>query len=55
MTVVGTLSPVDRVWVTVMPTGSHERDMDETVRGHSAACAMVLPFTAWKHMHFTVK
>ena len=27
----------------------------ETVRGHSALCAMVISFTAWKHMHFTVK
>ena len=34
MTVAGTLSPFDRVWVTVMPAGS----VGETVRGHSAVC-----------------
>ena len=31
MTVIGTLSPFDRVEVTVMPAGSHERDMGDTV------------------------
>ena len=55
MTVAGTLSPFDWVWATVMPTGSHERDIGETVRGHSAVCAMVITFTAWKYMHFTVE
>ena len=52
MTVAGTLSPFDQVSVTVMPAGS---DMGETVRGHSAVCAMAMPLTAWKHMHFTVE
>ena len=37
-----------------MPGLSHESDMGETVRGHSAVYAMVTPFTAWKHMHLTV-
>ena len=55
MTVAGTLSPFDRVEVTVMAVGSQERDMGDTVRGHSAASAMVIPFAAWKHMHFTVE
>ena len=55
MTVAGTLSPFDRVQVIVMQAGSHDRDMGETVRRHSAVCAMVIPFTVWKHMHFTVK
>ena len=55
MTVAGTLSPSDRVWVTVMPAGSHERDMGEAVRGHSAALAKAIPFTAWKRLHFTVE
>ena len=54
MTVTGTL-PFDRMYVTVMPTGSHERDMGDTVKGHSAVCAMAIPFTAWKHMQFTVE
>ena len=43
MTVAGTLSPFDQVSVTVMPAGS---DMGETVRGHSAVCAMAMPLTA---------
>ena len=55
MTVAGTQSPFDRMWVTLMPARSHERDMGETVRGHSAVCAMVVPFTASKRMHFTVE
>ena len=38
-----------------MPAGNHERDMGETGRGHSAVCAMATPFTALKHMHFTVE
>ena len=49
MTVAGTLSPFNQVSVTVMPAGSHERDMDETVKRHSAVCAMAIPFTAGKH------
>ena len=36
MTVAGILSPFDRVEVIVMPAGSHEREMGELVRGHSA-------------------
>ena len=36
VTVAGTLSPFDRVQVTVMPAESHERDMGETARRHSA-------------------
>ena len=48
MTVAGTLSPFHRVWVTVMPAGSHERDMGDTARGHDAVCAMVIPLTACK-------
>ena len=32
MAVAGTLSPFDRVWVTVMPAGTHKRDIGETVR-----------------------
>ena len=55
MMVAGTLSPFHRMSVTMMPAGSHKRHMGETVRGHSAVCAMVTPFTAWKHMHFTVE
>ena len=51
MTVAGTLSPFD--W------GSHEKDMVDTIKGHSVVCAtvcaMVIPFTAWKHVHFAVK
>ena len=35
MKVAGTLSPFDRIQVTVMPAGSHESDMGETVRGPS--------------------
>ena len=30
-------------------------DMGATVRGRSVVCAMVIPFTAWKDMHFTVE
>ena len=41
MTVAGTLSPFDRVHFTVMPAGSHERDMGATVM------EMAIPFTAW--------
>ena len=52
--VAGTLSPSDQMSVTVMPAGSHERGMGETVTGHGAVCAMALPFTAWKHIHFIV-
>ena len=33
----------------------HERDMGETIRGPSAAHAMEIPFTAWKHMHLTIE
>ena len=29
--------------------------MGETVWGHSAVCAMAIPFTAWKHMHLNVE
>ena len=54
MTVAGTLSPFDPVYVTMMPARSHERDMGESEKGQSAVCAMVIPFTTWKHMHFTV-
>ena len=50
-----TVRPFCRVQATVMPAGNHERDMGGTVRGHSAVCAMAIPFTAWKHMHFTVE
>ena len=55
MMVAGTLSPFDRMQVTVMPAGSHERDMGETVRGHGAVCAMAIPVTARRHMHFAVE
>ena len=51
----GTLSPVDRMLVTVVPAGSHERDKDEIVRGRNAVCARTTSLTAWKYMHFTVK
>ena len=50
ITVAGTPSPFDRVQLTVMPAGSHERDMRQTVWGHNAICAMVIPFTACKHI-----
>ena len=39
----------------MIPAGNHERDIGETVRGHSAVCAMVISFAAWKHMCFNVK
>ena len=42
MTVAGTLFHR----LTVMPAGSHERDTSETVIGHSAVYATVIPFTA---------
>ena len=48
MTVGGTLSPFDRVQVRMMPAGGLE-NLGENVRGHSAVCAMAIPFTAWKH------
>ena len=54
MTVAGTPSPFDQVWVTAILTGRHESNVGETVRGHSAVRAMVTPFTAW-NMHFTVR
>ena len=50
MTVASTRSPLDRMYVTVMPAGSHQRDRGETARGHGAVCAM-----AWQHMHCTVE
>ena len=55
MRVAGTLSPFDWIEVTVMPTGSHERETGEIVRGRHAVCAMAIPVTAWKHMHFTIE
>ena len=51
MTVAGPLSPFDWVRVTVMPAGSHDRDMADTVREYTVICAMFIPLTAWNHRH----
>ena len=55
MRVAGTPSPLDRMWVTVMPAESREGDMGEIIRGHSAVRATATPFTACGHMYFTVE
>ena len=55
MTGTCTLSSFDRMQVPVMPLGSHERNMGEIVQGHNVVCAMVIPFTTWKQMHFHVE
>ena len=39
----------DWVQVTVMPAGSHKKEILVAAKGHSAVCVMLIPFTAWKH------